>query len=637
MAIRLQIRRDTEANWIEANPVLSQGELIEVLPSDNGPIKFKIGDGIHTWTELDYVYDSDLIEKAVKYNGSTTVGSATQGVYVAADGTVTIMTYELNKTVPADAVFTDTTYSDFTGADGSTAGTAGLVPAPSANDDEKYLRGDGTWSSVDTFPDQTSQSGKFLTTNGTTVSWANIPEEIPAQTGNSGKFLTTNGTTVSWASVDAFPDQTSHAGEFLTTNGTTVSWASVDALPSQTGQSGKFLTTDGTDASWATITIPTKISDLTDDTATYPIDKADTLTNLTATVTELNYVDGVTSNIQTQFNNITDLIPSEATSSNQLADKDFVNSSISTETANFIGTFENETALEVYAGTVTNNDYAFVRNSLVTDSGNDWADFASLDAYSKTHLTNFDYAWVVNGTAFDLYRFDIVEQEWVSRATAIAKDSVTLNAAYNRYKAVVASSTVTWNYEYTLNNSSFTAQQWASINSGITSGAVTQITTNQNAIGALSSLDTTVKTDLVSAINEVNTTASGKVSDVQLNSTSVVTNGVANVPKASANDYGVIKIGTGLQIQSNGQVYLVKATDAAIIAKTNNVNPIVPDTLDVAIREGLGNNSLTWTEQYKTNARTTIGAIGDVQVNGTSVVTNGVANVPDTVVFRDWD
>lgn len=48
--------------------------------------------------------------------------------------------------------------------------------------------------------------------------------------------------------------------------------------------------------------IPTAISDLTDDTSTYPIDKADTLTGLTASITELNYTGGVTSNIQTQLN-----------------------------------------------------------------------------------------------------------------------------------------------------------------------------------------------------------------------------------------------------------------------------------------------------------------------------------------------
>ena len=49
--------------------------------------------------------------------------------------------------------------------------------------------------------------------------------------------------------------------------------------------------------------IPTKISDLTDDTATSPVDKADTLTGLTSSITELNYVDGVTSAIQTQLDN----------------------------------------------------------------------------------------------------------------------------------------------------------------------------------------------------------------------------------------------------------------------------------------------------------------------------------------------
>ncbi len=36
------------------------------------------------------------------------------------------------------------------GADGVTAGQAGLVPAPAATDNKKYLRGDGTWVQDDT-------------------------------------------------------------------------------------------------------------------------------------------------------------------------------------------------------------------------------------------------------------------------------------------------------------------------------------------------------------------------------------------------------------------------------------------------------------------------------------------------------
>lgn len=43
---------------------------------------------------------------------------------------------------------TDTTYSDFTGTDGQTAGTAGLVPAPATTDAGKFLKADGTWGTA---------------------------------------------------------------------------------------------------------------------------------------------------------------------------------------------------------------------------------------------------------------------------------------------------------------------------------------------------------------------------------------------------------------------------------------------------------------------------------------------------------
>lgn len=42
----------------------------------------------------------------------------------------------------------DTTYSNFVGADGTNAGEAGLVPAPAATDNGKYLKGNGTFSQV---------------------------------------------------------------------------------------------------------------------------------------------------------------------------------------------------------------------------------------------------------------------------------------------------------------------------------------------------------------------------------------------------------------------------------------------------------------------------------------------------------
>lgn len=42
----------------------------------------------------------------------------------------------------------DTTYNNMIGATASAAGTHGLVPAPSVNDKDKFLKGDGTWSTV---------------------------------------------------------------------------------------------------------------------------------------------------------------------------------------------------------------------------------------------------------------------------------------------------------------------------------------------------------------------------------------------------------------------------------------------------------------------------------------------------------
>lgn len=104
------------------------------------------------------------------------------------------------------------------------------------------------------------------------------------------------------------------------------------------------------------------------------------------------------------------LIPAQASEDNKLADKDFVNSSISTATATFKGTYNSVAELEQV--TADANDYAFV---ISTDSAG--------------------------------------------------------NTVYNRYKY----SNGSWLFEYALNNSSFTAAQWAAINSAITSGDVQKL------------------------------------------------------------------------------------------------------------------------------------------------------------------
>jgi len=105
-------------------------------------------------------------------------------------------------------------------------------------------------------------AGYVLTVNSATATGL---EWSPANAGDitgvtAGTGLTGGGTSgtvtlnLDTTSVYVVPSQASQSGKYLTTNGSVASWATVDALPSQTGNNGKYLTTDGTTASWAVIT-----------------------------------------------------------------------------------------------------------------------------------------------------------------------------------------------------------------------------------------------------------------------------------------------------------------------------------------------------------------------------------------------
>ena len=61
----IQLRNDSKANWESKNPVLLKGELGIELGSTGSQHKFKIGDGISQWTQLEYTYDFAAIMAAV--------------------------------------------------------------------------------------------------------------------------------------------------------------------------------------------------------------------------------------------------------------------------------------------------------------------------------------------------------------------------------------------------------------------------------------------------------------------------------------------------------------------------------------------------------------------------------------------
>lgn len=72
-----------------------------------------------------------------------TVNDAT--LTISQNGT-TVGTFTANDDDDVTIALTDTTYSAFGGATSSVAGTAGLVPAPTTSDPNKFLKGDGTWA-----------------------------------------------------------------------------------------------------------------------------------------------------------------------------------------------------------------------------------------------------------------------------------------------------------------------------------------------------------------------------------------------------------------------------------------------------------------------------------------------------------
>ena len=80
----------------------------------------------------------------------------------------------------------------------------------------------------------TSINGTAIPSSKTLVATDSTAYVVPSQSGNSGKYLTTDGTTSSWGTVDALPSQSGNSGKYLTTNGSAASWASIvtDPTPS---------------------------------------------------------------------------------------------------------------------------------------------------------------------------------------------------------------------------------------------------------------------------------------------------------------------------------------------------------------------------------------------------------------------
>lgn len=93
---------------------------------------------------------------------------------------------------------TDTTYSNFTGTDGVSAGTAGLVPAPATTDAGKFLKADGTWDTAGGGGGDSVYSDK-TTSNSNDGGAVYIGDKDATQTVQSDPTTTDNNYKYFWA------------------------------------------------------------------------------------------------------------------------------------------------------------------------------------------------------------------------------------------------------------------------------------------------------------------------------------------------------------------------------------------------------------------------------------------------------
>lgn len=175
-----------------------------------------------------------------------------------------------------------------------------------------------------------------------------------------------------------------------------------------------------------TVSVPTKTSDLVND-SNYQT-SADTASYIAIHNASLT----AHPDIRNKVNAIDDLIPNQASISNQLADKNFVNSSVQTATANFRGNWNDwadvPTVASDYPADYAGNKTPTVNDYLVVQDASDYTE----ETLEGTWRFKYTGNWDVDGKAG-------------------------------------------WHPEYQVNETPLTAAQLAALNSGITSALVANI------------------------------------------------------------------------------------------------------------------------------------------------------------------
>lgn len=364
------------------------------------------------------------------------------------------------------------------------------------------------------FSTATANQTSTVTVNYTIPTSASDINAVPTSRTINGHTLTAD-VTLTASDVGALPDTTTIGAGATTFKRNNTAIGTINA--------------NQTSASTINISVPTTASEVG------ALPSSTTITDLASTTQMAAINSGVTTTIVTQvgtnatnISTINGLIPTQATTSNQLADKSFVNSSVQTATANFRGNWATWAAVP----------------SVATDYPEDYAG-------SKTPTVN-DYLVVQDASG---YTGETLDGTW-------------------RFKYSGTWSTdgkSGWLPEYQVNETPLTSAQLAAINSGITSTLVAQIGTNATNISGLS----TSKQDKLTAGSNI--TISGN--------TISATDTIYTLPAATTNTLGGIKVGNNLTIAADGTLSAIaEQMTVDTTLSVSSTNPVQNKVVTSAIQ-----------------------------------------------------
>ena len=309
---------------------------------------------------------------------------------------------------------------------------------------------------------------------------------------------------------------------------------------------------------------------------------------------ETNYADLA---LYSDVEAIDELIPSQATTSNQLADKAFVNSSVQTASANFRGNWADWAAVPSvatdypvdYAGnkTPTVNDY------LVVQDASDY----TLDTLEGTWRFKYSGEWDTDGKAG-------------------------------------------WLPEYQVNETPLSAAQLAALNSGITAADVTLIGTALQPNDNVSELNNDagyITSASLPTVNDATLTIQKNGTDVATFTANSATNQTANITVPTdtsdlTNNAGYITGIDSTDITTALGYTPVNPSSLATVATSGSYNdlsntPTVGDGTITFTQGGVTKGTITTNQSGDTTIALDAGSVTDVQVDGVSVLDGTVAKI----------